>query len=72
MQAELSDAEVGALLASIERSPIATIVTDNRQADNPIIAANRAFCDLTGYTSAETIGRNCRMLAGRATEHDAR
>lgn len=56
------------LLESIHRSPIATIVTDNRRPDNPILEANDAFLRLTGYGRHEVIGRNCRFLAGPATE----
>jgi PAS domain S-box-containing protein len=56
------------LFASIAHSPIATILTDPRLADNPIVAANAAFCRLTGYAEDEVIGRNCRFLAGRGTD----
>jgi len=57
-----------ALVASIRLSPLATIVTDPRRPDNPIIAANAAFEQLTGYREAELVGRNCRLLAGEGTE----
>jgi len=60
--------EVARLLASIQRTPIATVVTDPRLADNPIVAVNRAFSDLTGYAGDEVVGRNCRFLAGPATD----
>ena len=30
--------------------------------DNAIIYANKAFCDMTGYTKGELIGQNCRIL----------
>jgi PAS domain S-box-containing protein len=56
------------LVASIERSPIASVIADARQPDMPIVAVNAAFCELTGYPSAETVGRNCRFLAGARTE----
>jgi PAS domain S-box-containing protein len=59
---------VRSLIASIERTPIATVVTDPRLPDNPIIAANRAFLELTGYAMAEVVGRNCRFLAGEETD----
>jgi PAS domain-containing protein len=38
-----------ALAASVEASPIATVLTNPRLPDNPVIAANHAFCALTGY-----------------------
>lgn len=36
--------------------------------DNPIVACNQAFLDLTGYAVEEVVGRNCRFLAGPGTE----
>jgi len=57
------------VLDSIRFSPIATVVSDPTQADNPLIAVNAAFCALTGYTEAEVIGRNCRFLRGPDTEN---
>jgi PAS domain S-box-containing protein len=56
------------LFASIAASPIATVLTNPRVPDNPIIAANSAFYDLTQYGADEVIGRNCRFLAGPNTE----
>jgi PAS domain S-box-containing protein len=56
------------LLESIGLSPIATVISNPRRADNPLEAANPAFCALTGYSESEIIGRNCRFLAGELTE----
>lgn len=47
---------------------LAMIVTDADQADNPIIYANDAFLQLTGYRREEVIGRNCRFLQGSDTD----
>lgn len=66
------DDEFQALLESIHHTPIATVVTDPRRADNPIVAVNAAFCRLTGYAEGEIIGRNCRFLAGPKTELGSR
>jgi PAS domain S-box-containing protein len=49
-------------------SPIASVITNPRLPDNPIIACNRPFMDLTGYSEGEIVGRNCRFLAGALTE----
>ncbi len=57
-----------AVLDLIETSPVATVVSDPRLRDNPIIACNKVFKDLTGYDDDEIIGRNCRFLAGPSTE----
>lgn len=56
------------LLASIRVSPIAAVISDPRLPLNPIVAVNDAFCKLTGYPIDEIIGRNCKFLAGPATE----
>ncbi|WDF71702.1 response regulator transcription factor [Novosphingobium sp. KACC 22771] len=54
----------------IQHSPIAAVVSDPRLPDNPIIACNQAFIDLTGFTREEIIGRNCRFLRGPDTEDE--
>lgn len=56
------------VLESIRHSPIATVVSDPRLEDNPLIAVNQAFLDLTGYEADEVLGRNCRFLRGADTE----
>jgi PAS domain S-box-containing protein len=60
--------EEEALADSIRLSPIATVISNPRLRDNPIVAANAAFCALTGYEEGEIVGRNCRFLAGPRTE----
>lgn len=57
-----------ALAAVIQYSPIASVVTNPRVDDNPIIACNAAFRALTGYGDDEILGRNCRFLSGPRTE----
>lgn len=49
-------------------SPIASIISDPRLPDNPIVACNPAFSELTGYPPKEVVGRNCRFLSGPGTE----
>lgn len=44
------------------------LITDANQPDNPIIYASPAFERLTGYSSAEILGRNCRFLQGKDTD----
>ena len=56
------------LKSLIADSPIASVISDPRAQDNPIICCNEAFITLTGYAEAEIVGRNCRFLAGPATE----
>lgn len=52
----------------VAATPVATIISDPRLPDNPIIAVNQAFIDLTGYNAAEVLDRNCRFLSGAGTE----
>ena len=62
------DGDGETLLASIEASPIAAVISNPRIEHNPIVACNSAFCSLTGYPPEEIVGRNCKFLAGPATE----
>ncbi len=68
MMAYNLDGDGHSLLASIAVSPIASVISNPRLPLNPIVAVNDAFCTLTGYSTAEIIGRNCKFLAGPATE----
>lgn len=56
------------LMEAVWRSPIASVISNPRKADNPIEVANTAFFELTGYDEPEVVGRNCRFLAGTGTE----
>ena len=56
------------ITAVIHYSPVASVVTNPRLHDNPIIACNTAFVELTGYAEDEILGRNCRFLSGPSTE----
>jgi PAS domain S-box-containing protein len=60
------------LLKVIFSSTDSIVVTDATLPDNPIIFANPAFERLTGYTSAEIEGRNCRFLQGDDRDQPAR
>ena len=65
MLAERSDEP---LIECVGLSPIPYVVSNPRLPDNPLVVANQAFCELTGYREDEVVGRNCRFLAGNATE----
>ncbi|MFZ0266128.1 PAS domain-containing protein [Caulobacter sp.] len=55
-------------LIALERTRMPMIVTDPRQADNPIVLANQAFLNLCGFTARDVIGSNCRFLQGPQTD----
>ncbi|MEO1170103.1 MAG: LuxR C-terminal-related transcriptional regulator [Pseudomonadota bacterium] len=56
------------LMALIDNSPVAAVISNPRLPDNPIVAVNQLFIELTGYDRDEIIGRNCRFLSGPGTE----
>ena len=66
--ADLSQAQHDIFYAAVETTRMPMTVTDPRQPDCPIIFANHAFLEMTGYTSEEIIGRNCRFLQGPDTD----
>ncbi|CTQ31537.1 PAS domain-containing protein [Jannaschia rubra] len=51
----------------IEHARLPLCISDPSQEDNPIVYANPAFSELTGYSSEEVVGRNCRFLQGPET-----
>lgn len=57
--------------AAIEMTRMPMILTDPAQPDNPIVFANKAFLDLTGYEESEIVGRNCRFLQGAQTDRSS-
>lgn len=57
--------------AAFKATRMPMLITDPRQDDNPIIFANRAFTELTGYSQNELVGRNCRLLQGPDTDKAA-
>ncbi|TQQ80963.1 PAS domain S-box protein [Halonotius terrestris] len=64
------EAELSRKTQAMDAAPIGIILTDPTDADNPIVYANEAFCELTGYAEREIIGRNCRFLQGEATKSE--
>lgn len=50
---------------ALEACVVGAVITDAQAEDHPIIYVNPAFERLTGYGSAEILGRNCRFLQGQ-------
>ncbi|GHF45548.1 PAS domain S-box-containing protein [Deinococcus metalli] len=62
-----------ALLSRVlEVSVNGAVLADARRDDHPLIYVNPAFERLTGYTSAEVLGHNCRFLQGDDHDQTAR
>ena len=53
-------------VASYSLAPM--VLTDPARPDNPIVFANAAFLQMTGYDGREVLGRNCRFLQGPGTD----
>lgn len=69
-QSVLHDRKELAAIA-LERTRMPMVVSDPRQPDNPLVLANAAFLEQTGYAAGEVIGRNCRFLQGPDTDPQA-
>jgi PAS domain S-box-containing protein len=52
----------------LEMARMPMVLSDPNLPDNPIVFANRAFQELSGYGLEELLGRNCRFLQGPGTE----
>ena len=50
---------------------MAICLSDPNRPDSPIVFANRAFIELTGYDEDDIVGRNCRFLQGPDTDPKA-
>ncbi|UOQ44456.1 PAS domain-containing protein [Halobacillus salinarum] len=49
---------------AIDHVGAGVVISDPQQEDNPIIYMNEGFEQLTGYSSEEVLGKNCRFLQG--------
>lgn len=56
---------------AVESATNGVLITDPSQADNPIIYVNAAMERMSGYTSEEVLGKNCRFLQGADSEQEA-
>ena len=66
-QRKISDKDVKKLSQAIEQSPLSILIT---KPDGTIEYANSHFCDLTGYSLSEIIGKNPRILQTNFTSKE--
>jgi PAS domain S-box-containing protein len=59
------------LMQSLASGQRCFVLSDPKLPDNPIVFATPDFCKLTGYSSNEVLGRNCRFLQGPGTDKRA-
>lgn len=57
---------------AMEAAEHGIIIVDAIKEDMPILYVNRAFSQMTGYSSEEVFGQNCRFLQGPDTDPTAR
>ncbi|MFC3690359.1 SpoIIE family protein phosphatase [Aquipuribacter hungaricus] len=71
----IADAQAAAAASRAHRSVLssglAIAISDPTADDDPLVWVSRSFEQLTGHTSAEVLGRNCRFLQGPDTDPDA-
>jgi len=56
----------------LETSPEGVALVDARAPEHPVVFVNPAFAALTGYSAAELLGKNLRLLQGDDREQDGR
>jgi diguanylate cyclase (GGDEF)-like protein/PAS domain S-box-containing protein len=56
----------------VETSPEGVVLVDAQNPERPVLYVNPGFEALTGYSAAELLGRNLRLLQGDDREQDGR
>ncbi len=59
-----SEGDLRLLRRAVEAADNGVVIVDARQTELPVVFVNRAFEEITGYSSEQSIGRNCRFLQG--------
>jgi diguanylate cyclase (GGDEF)-like protein/PAS domain S-box-containing protein len=68
----MTEIDQGLYRRLVESSPEGVALIDARGADHPVLYVNPAFETLTGYSAAELVGRNLRLLQADDREQDGR
>jgi HTH-type transcriptional regulator, bacterioopsin transcriptional activator and related proteins len=56
---------------AINEAPVGITISDPNREDNPLVYINEAYEEITGYSEAEAVGRNCRFLQGDDSDPEA-
>ncbi|RQG97262.1 PAS domain S-box protein [Natrarchaeobius chitinivorans] len=62
------DRDLALLRRAVDSAPVGITIRDATREGEPLVYANEAFADLTGYDVEEAIGRSCRFLQGEGTD----
>ncbi len=56
---------------AIEEASNGIVISDALEKDMPLVYVNQAFAEMTGYSTDEVIGKNCRLLQGKETDSNS-
>ena len=59
------------LAKTFDQSQEGSVIADMKKEGQPLIYCNDAFCEMTGYSKEEVIGKNCRFLQGNDRDQAA-
>ncbi|AUV82720.1 hypothetical protein C2R22_14590 [Salinigranum rubrum] len=62
------EAELRLKTRAVDDATVGVTIADATRPNNPLVYVNEAFEELTGYSTDEMLGRNCRLLQGPATD----
>ncbi|CAM6018729.1 unnamed protein product [Sphagnum balticum] len=71
VESQVAGVVCSSLMLSLTRIQQSFVLADPKLPDIPIVHASKVFCELTGYSQEEVIGRNCRFLQGPDTDPKA-
>lgn len=57
-------------IRALDAAQVNITIADATHPERPLKYVNRAFCDTTGYTAEEVVGRSCRFLQGPNTSQN--
>lgn len=63
--------ELQLLQFALDQTATGIVIADAQQPDHPLIYANAAFQQITGYTPDDYLGRNCRFLQGPESDEQS-
>ena len=67
----MADPIMDALRTAMMHSDAPMVLSDPHLPDCPMVLVNPAFEAVTGYSAAESVGRNCRFLQGPRTDPES-
>ncbi len=70
-QRKARESELRLRTRAMDVAEVPITMADATKPDNPIIYVNDAFEEVTGYSKAQILGNNCRMLQGPGTDPEA-